>query len=226
MTTLRFVTSLTALALTAAPALGETIEFDFAGAAGPGLTPGNEVGPNTPVSTGLESDAFGGEFGPGLVLDTDANTLDFAFAYSQLSGGLFDAASGIHLHLVPDDAEDPFAATGPIVFNLNSFDDSNVTLTNSPNPIGDVSGAVTGTLNFDDEQEADFLAGRYYLNIHSAGFTGGELRGNLVPVGGIIVAGGDDNTGGNGPNAVPTPGAAAAGLGLMGLLAARRRRQG
>lgn len=202
------------LAPTAATAA--SVEFDFAGLGGPGLTAANEVGANTPVSLpNLASTAFGGEFGEGLVLDTESNTLNFSFAFSQLSGGLFDAATGIHLHESAPGA-DPFTSTGPIVFNLNSFDpDDAVTNTNtiinaaSGDGSGAVSGAVTGSLVLSDLQEQSLLDGRFYLNIHSDTFRGGELRGNLVSA----------------PSAVPTPAAAGLGLMLMGMVSGRRRRR-
>ncbi len=205
------------LSLTVAPAFApgasaETVEFDFAGVGGAGLLSSNGVGPNTVPTLDGPSTAFGAEFGPGLVLDTDANTLSFAFAYSELAGGLFDAVGGIHLHLVPADAPDPFLATGPIIFDLNGTTDPNVTLTSSLNEIGDNNGAVTGILDFEEFQQDSFLNGRYYLNIHSAGFQGGELRGNLV------------RADGGGATPVPSPAAATAGLALLAGLAGRRRR--
>lgn len=39
---------------------------------------------------------------------------------------------------------------------------------------------MTGTLKLTDAQETDLLAGLWYLNIHSAAFTGGEIRGQVV----------------------------------------------
>ena len=198
-----------------APAsLADTVELDLAGRAGEGLLPGNGVGPGTPPALDLTSTATGGEIGLGFVLDTDANTLGFDFAYDGLSGGLFDAGGGIHLHLVADDV-DPFEATGPVIFPLNVPGTPGITLTSDFNEFGDPAGAVSGSLSFTEEQEDAFLTGRYYLNIHSGDFQAGELRGNLV------VADGPD-----GPDAIPTPGAAALGLTLLGAGAARRRRRG
>lgn len=211
--------ALTAASLSFAPgaAFAGTVEFDFAGLGGPGLTSANEVGANTPMSLpGVATSAFGSEFGEGLVLDTGSNTLNFAFAFSQLSGGLFDAATGIHLHETAEGA-DPFSSTGPIVFNLNNFNpDDAVTNTNtlifagSGDGDGAVSGAVTGSLVLTDLQEQSLLDGRFYLNIHSDTFRGGELRGNLVA---------------SAAAAVPTPAAAGLGLSMLGLLSCRRCRR-
>lgn len=42
------------------------------------------------------------------------------------------------------------------------------------------SNGMTGTLTLTDAQETDLLAGLWYLNIHSATYAGGELRGQVV----------------------------------------------
>ena len=162
----------------ASPSFAQIIEFDFVGNGGVGLLPGNEIGADT--ATELTSTAFGGEVGNGLVFDTETNILEFDFSFEGLSGGLFDANSGIHFHL-PGISGDPFNQTGPVVFNLNNFDDTDaVSNTNEQIAFGSTSGQVTGSVLFTDTQAADLLAGEYYLNIHSADFTGGELRGSLT----------------------------------------------
>lgn len=170
------------LILTAAPAFATVTVFDFAGNGGIGLLPGNEVGANT--STSATSSAFGGIAGSGLSFNSDTNILNFDFSFEGLNGGLlFSAGSGIHLHL-PSVLGDPFNQTGPIVFNLNSFADSNVINTNTQIANGATSGRVTGTVSFANnlDQVDDLLAGEYYLNIHSDSFSGGELRGSLTAI--------------------------------------------
>ena len=179
-------------------AQAQLVDFDFAGNGGFGLLPGNEVGANT--SLGSDSAAFGGEVAAGLVFDSGTNVLDIDFSFEGLDGGLlFEAASGIHLHLptVPGDA---FNQTGPVVFNLNSFDDSAVTNTNSQIVDGATSGTVSASVDFSNNLDLvdDLLAGEFYLNIHSQTFSGGELRGSLVTA----------------PAAVPEP----SSLALLGLL--------
>jgi hypothetical protein len=42
------------------------------------------------------------------------------------------------------------------------------------------SSGMMGTLTLTDAQETDFLAGLWYLNIHSATYAGGEIRGQVV----------------------------------------------
>lgn len=185
-------------------ASAERVELDFLGNAGQGLLPGNSNGPGTPVDPGAPAtSAIGGEVGNGLVYDTDTNILEFAFQFSGLTGGLADVASGMHFHLAQPGV-DPQSETGPVVFILNSGTDPNVTLDTPLVPIGATSATVSGTAQFEEFQEDALLGGRYYLNIHSEGFAGGEVRGNL---------------------AVPSPAALPAGLlGLFALTARRRRR--
>ncbi len=188
-----------------AAAAAQITFFDFEGNAGFGLLPGNEVGAATPVGQGVISPAVGGEVGSGLVFDASDNTLDFAFEFSGLTGGLFNAASGIHFH-IGTPGVDPFNETGGIALNLNSGSDPAVSLdTPTLATDGSVSGGtVMGTATLTNAQVDDLFAGNFYLNIHSGEFTGGELRGNLV--------------------VVPAPGAA--GLLGIGLVAAARRRRG
>lgn len=53
---------------------------------------------------------------------------------------------------------------GPVVFPLTSI----------TSPISYTSPALTAA------QEADLLGNLYYLNLHTAAFTGGEIRGQLI----------------------------------------------
>ncbi|MEM8865145.1 MAG: CHRD domain-containing protein [Planctomycetota bacterium] len=182
MRNMSFVFSL-ALTLISSVAVAATVEFNFIGNAGLGLLPGNEVGANTPVSGGVSTPAIGGETGLGLVYDTDSNELDFAFEFSGLTGGLADVASGIHFHLITSGAP-PFDGTGGIAFNLNSGSDPNVVLTTPLVPVDGsaTSGSLAGTATLTESEETALFSSLFYLNIHSGGFAGGELRGNLVAV--------------------------------------------
>ena len=67
-------------------AQAQVVEFDFAGNAGSGLLPGNEVGANT--SLGSASTAFGGEVDGGILFDVGTNVLDINFSFEDLDGGL------------------------------------------------------------------------------------------------------------------------------------------
>ena len=188
----------------AAPASATVIELDFVGNAGAGLLPGNEVGANTPVApNAAASNAVGFEAGRGLTYNDQTNVFEFEFNFFGLTGGLFDAASGIHFHNTGD-VPDPLNANGGIVLNLNTGADPAVALNSPLIAFGATSGQVSGSALLSEELEADLLAGRFYLNIHTDGFRGGELRANVA--------------------AVPEP--ATAGLllaGVAGLIARRRK---
>lgn len=200
-------TSLCALAgalCVAATTHAQLTPFNLAGNAGVGLLPGNEVGSNT--ADGSSSSASGGEIGDGFVFDASTNELDFAFDFEGLTGGLADVAGGIHIHR-PGTAGDPFNQTGGIAFFLNNGSDAAVSLSTSPVTIGASSGMLAGTIDLTGNTDLidALLAGELYLNIHTAQFGGGELRGTLVPI--------------------PEPTAVALSLlGLATLVGARRRR--
>ena len=161
-----FTIAVMSIALTATTGAADTIYFELIGNAGVGLLPGNE---NPPVN----STAIGGEVGNGIFYDEDTNELSLEISFEGLTGGLFNAGDGgIHLH----DAGpiDPLDNNGGIEINLNSGF-ANV-------DEGSTFGTLDVTVILTASQEAELLNSQYYLNIHSAGFGSGELRGNLVPV--------------------------------------------
>jgi CHRD domain len=47
-------------------------------------------------------------------------------------------------------------------------------------PITPSASPFTGAATLTDAQAADLLAGRWYVNVHTAGNPGGELRGQLM----------------------------------------------
>jgi len=94
--------------------------------------------------------------GTGLyVIDTAANTLDYTITFS----GLTSAETAAHFH-----GPAPPGTPAGIAF-----------------PLGTGSPKV-GTWNYEEGREADILAGLYYVNIHTMMFSGGEIRGQVVPV--------------------------------------------
>ena len=154
---------LTMFLLSASLGTADIVQFDLAGNAGAGLLPGNE---NAPVV----SDAFGSETGVGIVFDTDTNTLSLEFEFEGLSGGLFDAGGGIHIHDAGPDA--PFDSNGSVEFFLNT---GGVNV-----PIGSTFGSIDVDVVLTEAQEDELFNDQYYINIHSGDFNSGELRGNLV----------------------------------------------
>lgn len=47
-------------------------------------------------------------------------------------------------------------------------------------PFSSLTSPIAFTATLDATQEADLLAGLYYVNLHSVAFGGGEIRGQLV----------------------------------------------
>lgn len=129
--------------------------------------PGGEIrgqvlldsGPNmVALVNGASETPPNGSLGQGIAfctIDTGANTLSYEIAF----GGLGSGESAAHIH--------GFAAPGVPAGVLHAL------------PAG---SPKTGTWNFLETQEANILAGLTYVNIHSTGFPGGEIRGQIEPV--------------------------------------------
>ena len=47
-------------------------------------------------------------------------------------------------------------------------------------PISNTASGSEGSATLTDEQAADLMAGKYYINIHTAANPGGEIRGQVV----------------------------------------------
>ncbi|MCE9594194.1 MAG: CHRD domain-containing protein [Planctomycetes bacterium] len=88
-----------------------------------------------------------------IVVDRDKNTFNYVINYS----GLGSAESAAHIH--------GFSAPGFPSGILNAL------------PLGTQK---IGTWTYSEAQEANIVAGLTYLNIHSALFPGGEIRGQVL----------------------------------------------
>ena len=75
--------------------------------------------------------------------------------------GMNSSATVAHLHNAPR------ARPGPVAFTIEA----------PPITIGKISNTITLT----DPQREELRGGRYYLQIHTEGNPGGELRGWLLP---------------------------------------------
>jgi CHRD domain len=96
--------------------------------------------------------------GNGLLVaqfDTDTRLLSWTVTYSGLTG----APTAAHFH-------------GPAELGINA----GVTVGLQ----GDLTSPINGEAVLTAEQAADLLAGLLYLNIHTAAFPAGEIRGQLV----------------------------------------------
>lgn len=89
------------------------------------------------------------------VLDKSTGLLRWRLAYSNLSGPVTAA----HFH-------------GPALIGMNA--PPVITIDASPNR------ASEGRANLTPSQQAELLAGRWYVNLHTARYPDGELRGQLI----------------------------------------------
>jgi hypothetical protein len=197
----KLVITMASLAAFGVSSHAAVIALDLLGKAGPGLLGGNE---NVAV---LGIPGAGGEIGSGFSYDNVSKTLTLNVGWFGLQGatiGSVGSATGFHIH-GPVTTADPFLGNASVLHNVQAGTAGggavpNYTIVNNPNG----SGQITGTISaIPAVQEADLLAGKWYVNIHSGVNPGGEVRGNLV---------------------VPEPvSLTMAAMGLMGLAARRRR---
>ena len=47
-------------------------------------------------------------------------------------------------------------------------------------PFANAASPISGTATLTDAQAADLMAGKYYVNVHTAANRGGEIRGQIV----------------------------------------------
>lgn len=107
--------------------------------------------------SGTGASATGEIFG---TYDPDTNTLDFV----ARANGLTDSATMSHIH------QAPAGSSGGVIFDLG---------------VGSTTGYqyyVEFNEVLTDAQEMTLLDGNYYVNVHTAEFPGGEIRGQLAPV--------------------------------------------
>ena len=86
----------------------------------------------------------------------DTKILRWTISYANLSA----AATGGHFHgpAMP-------GSNAPVVVPFN----------------GSLASPITGMAMLSEGQAADFLAGRWYVNLHTAANPGGEIRGQVSP---------------------------------------------
>jgi hypothetical protein len=153
----------------------------------------------------------GGGGAAGLTYDSATNMLTWNISFSNLSG----APTAAHFH-------------GPAMPGV----DAGIQVT-----ITDLTSPSEGSATITDAQEADLLAGLYYINYHTTACSGGEVRGQVsmtaASVGGIASlpdAPGDraQTVNGSGHDSALLAGVGALGAALIALTGAawyaRRRR--
>lgn len=157
------------------------------------LSPGNEV----PPVTGAE----GASGGAGIVYNDTTMELSWSIAFEGLTAN----ASAAHIH-----SQAPSQLVGPPAINLdsglnNEADDAFIGLSG----LGLQSGVFLGVGPLSVGQEAELMAGRLYINIHTANNPGGEIRGQILPA-----------------TVVPVPAAVwLFGSGILGLVGLARRKK-
>ncbi len=127
------------------------------------LTPGAEVPPVNPDVPVLASGTAN------ITLNPETGNLSVSGNFANLTSPLFDVSTvgPVHLHIAQ---QMPFAQnTGPVVF----VPDVNETP-------GRLSGSFVLNATAEPEQVDAFLAGAYYINIHTDVNNPGELRGQIV----------------------------------------------
>jgi hypothetical protein len=81
---------------------------------------------------------------------------------NAVAGPFSTATNGAHIHNAA------FGVNGPIIFNLGGT--------------GGTSYNTSNMFTLTAAQETELLANRYYVNVHTQTFPGGEIRGQLNPV--------------------------------------------
>ncbi|HOX27056.1 MAG TPA: CHRD domain-containing protein [Candidatus Krumholzibacteria bacterium] len=104
----------------------------------------------------VTSAAFGGGK---IVIDTAANTLSYEIVFGALSAG----ETAAHIHGPADPGQNAGVAVAL--------------------PAGNPK---IGVWNYQEAQEADILAGRMYVNVHSSTFPGGEIRGQITTTAALL----------------------------------------
>lgn len=123
-----------------------------------------------------------------LLFDKKSNTLYFAYSYSGLSG----SPIMMHFHIAPAGKGGPIVQTicghpPPGSANLGF---SSAAVVSAKCPVG-TAGFITGKYHLQgnpklnpsvtaDQEVADLMAGKFYINVHTCLNEAGEIRGQVV----------------------------------------------
>lgn len=187
----RFLLSLLAATALVLPLSAQAIIYQFNAQ----LLGANENPPTGSVSTGLAS----------LFYDTATDTYDFTLSAFDLTGPM--TVAHIHAQATPAENAGPRVGLDDAPFFV--FNPGGGILMIGGNDVAAPAGMIPST---NGHPEATFLSvlrsGLAYVNVHTAEFPGGEIRGQLVEV-----------------SAIPEPGAWAMLLGGLGILGMAIRRK-
>ena len=97
-------------------------------------------------------------------IEANYNRLTKTLSYAITFSGLSDSAVAAHIHGLGE-----VGVLAPVMQTFNSFPRRK-------------DGSYSGSLFIDGVKftEADLIARRYYVNIHSKTYSGGEIRGQLI----------------------------------------------
>ena len=119
------------------------------------------------------SPATGNEIGAGITFDDVTKVLSWDIGYGSDDGfvDLLDNWTNAHIH-------------GPIAVQYPSPNTGAGVRVGLPHTAGSttLTGRFTGSTTLSAADEVSLLDNLLYINIHSAFSTGGEIRGQLVPV--------------------------------------------
>jgi hypothetical protein len=113
------------------------------------------------ILSGLQEVPPNGSFGTGQIVgtyDDVTNEFDFSLTFS----GLEFPTTAAHLH-----SPAPPGTNAPVQIAFAGF------------PTGVLSGFYANTYIFTAQQETDLLADLMYVNIHTSGYPGGEIRAQI-----------------------------------------------
>ena len=117
---------------------------------GASLSGGGEVPPNPSTAHGVMEGTF----------DTDTNTLEWTVTYS----GIATPRIGAHFH-------------GPVSYLGLTAEENAPIQVGTP---GSLESPFHGVAQISDSQAKDLKDGRWYFNLHSKQYPGGEIRGPVV----------------------------------------------
>jgi hypothetical protein len=142
------------------------IQFDLIGRSGAGL-----LGTNENPTAGLGS--TGGEVGAGISFNDVSNVLTINVAWGTANGfnNLTGNATAMHIHQAP--GPNFLTTNGGVIIGLDGLGGFNSSAT---------AGGLSDTVTLTSGQKTSLLAGALYINVHTATFGGGEIRGNLSAV--------------------------------------------
>ncbi|PSR14774.1 MAG: hypothetical protein DA408_01860 [Bacteroidetes bacterium] len=108
-----------------------------------------------------------------LALTVVNNELVVSGSFANLSSPLATTiAGGVHLHIAAA------GSNGPVAIRLNP--------TTAPDGLSAVFLAADNTFELTAEQATALAASNVYANVHSLNFTGGEIRGQALPISRVV----------------------------------------